>query len=183
MRVGAHIVFADESGFQLIPNVRKTWAPVGHTPLFRHRYRREKVSAISGIAVSPKRRRVRLYFQLHATNIRDAEVCDFLRHLLKHLRGRVVLIWDNASIHRGKGVRRLRHRFPRLRLEALPGYAPELNPDEGVWQYAKRELANGRPDTAGELLSAVHNTLTAVAGSPVRLKGCVRHAGLNLFHP
>src|SRR6202008_5048089 len=56
-RLGAHIVFADESGFLLIPTVVRTWAPRGKTPSHRHRQgRRDKVSVISGISVSPKRR-------------------------------------------------------------------------------------------------------------------------------
>ncbi|MFH1741892.1 MAG: transposase [bacterium] len=57
-RLGAHIVFVDESGFLLIPTVRKTWAPRGQTPIHRHRYRHDKISAISGISVSPNRKRL-----------------------------------------------------------------------------------------------------------------------------
>jgi predicted metal-dependent enzyme (double-stranded beta helix superfamily) len=54
-RLGAHIVFCDESGFLLIPHVVKTWAPVGQTPIHRHVCRRrDKISVISGISVSPK---------------------------------------------------------------------------------------------------------------------------------
>jgi hypothetical protein len=54
-RLGAHLVFAEESGFQLISNVAQTWAPQGQTPIHRHRQgKREKTSVISGI-VSPKR--------------------------------------------------------------------------------------------------------------------------------
>jgi hypothetical protein len=43
-RLGAHLVFADESGFLLLPHVAKTWAPVGQTPIHRHVYRRDKIS-------------------------------------------------------------------------------------------------------------------------------------------
>src|SRR5205807_917128 len=64
-RLGAHIVFADESGFLLIPTVVRTWAPQGETPIHRHRQgRRDKLSVISGISVSPKRRRLSLYSQI-----------------------------------------------------------------------------------------------------------------------
>ena len=49
-RLGAHLVFADESGFLLIPNVVKTWAPRGQTPVLRHYYRRERISVISGVS-------------------------------------------------------------------------------------------------------------------------------------
>ncbi|MGH7308655.1 MAG: transposase, partial [Candidatus Rokuibacteriota bacterium] len=64
-RLKAHLAFADECGFLLIPNVRRTWAPRGHTPIIRHRYQRDKVSAISAVTVSPERRRVGLYLHLH----------------------------------------------------------------------------------------------------------------------
>lgn len=68
-RLGAHIVFADESGFVLIPTVVKTWAPQGETPIHQHRQgRRDKISVISGISVSPKQRRLGLYYLLFFDN-------------------------------------------------------------------------------------------------------------------
>ena len=73
-------------------------------------------------------------------------MCAFLRHLLRHLRGPVLVLWDGGRIHRGRALDRLQARCPRLRVERLPAYAPDLNPDEGVWTLAKRGLANGRPD-------------------------------------
>jgi hypothetical protein len=81
--LGAHLVFADESGFLLTPTVAKTWAPVGKTPMLRHFDRRDRISAISGISVSPKLQRLNLYFQLHFKNIQQQEVCSFLRRLLR----------------------------------------------------------------------------------------------------
>jgi hypothetical protein len=81
-RLGAHLVFADESGFLLTPTIAKTWAPVGRTPVVRHLDRRDRISAISAISVSPMRRRPNLYFQLYPKTIQQAEVCLFLRNLL-----------------------------------------------------------------------------------------------------
>ncbi len=64
-RLGAHLVFADESGFLLAPLVVKTWAPRGCTPLHHHRQgRRDKISVISGISLSPQRRHRGLYYLL-----------------------------------------------------------------------------------------------------------------------
>jgi DDE superfamily endonuclease len=68
-RLGAHIVFVDESGFMMIPAVRRTWAPIGQTPIHRHYYRRDRISVIGGLSVSPNRRRLGLYFRMHAKNI------------------------------------------------------------------------------------------------------------------
>jgi transposase len=180
-RLGAHLVFVDESGFLLIPTVRRTWAPRGQTPIIRHRYRRDKISVISGVSVSPRRRRMGLYWRFHAKNIQHAEVCDFLRYLLRHLRGPVIVVWDNGKIHRGDPIRALCRRVPRLRLEHFPSYAPELNPDEGVWNLAKARLANGRPDNVEDLRRSLADSLRTIAHSPSRLRGCIRHAGLPFF--
>jgi putative transposase len=180
-RLGAHLVFVDESGFLLIPSVCKTWALRGQTPLLYHRQRRDRISVISAISVSPHRRRLGLYYSLHAKNIRHPEVCAFLRHLLCHLRGPVVLVWDNGTIHKGDAIRALCSAFPRLHLYRFPGYAPELNPDEGVWKLAKQRLANGRPDTQHELWRHLRLSLERIRRSPQRLRGCIRQSDLPPF--
>ncbi len=137
----------------LIPNVRRTWAPRGQTPIVRHRYRRDKVSAISAVTVSPERRRFGLYLHLHpGENITTMEVAIFLRALLRHLRGHVIVLLDGGSIHKGPEVQALEARCPRLHLEWFPGYAPELNPDERVWAHFKAQLANGHANTLDDLM-------------------------------
>jgi transposase len=180
-RLGAHLVFADESGFLLIPTVRKTWAPRGQTPVCRHPFRREKVSAISAVTVSPRKKRVGLYFCLHETNFRCADVAAFVRHLLRHLRGHVFLLWDNAGIHRGVEVKTLRQRYRRLHVVPLPAYAPELNPDEGVWGYAKRALSNGGRSDTDVLRTEVRRVMRHLRRSPRLIRGFIRHSGLPLF--
>lgn len=180
-RLGAYLVFCDESGFLIMPNLAKTWAPRGQTPLLRHRTRRQRVSAISAISVSPQRQRLGLYYRLYEHNIGQREVCQFLSQLLAHLRGDVVVLLDNATIHRGQRLRRLQQRNERLHVEYFPGYAPELNPDEGVWAYAKRVLANGQPDDVKTLHRAVRSTLEKLRASRVRLRGCIEHSELPLF--
>ena len=105
-RLGAYIVFADESGFMMIPPVRRTWAPVGQTPIHRHHYRRDRISVIGGLSVSPRRHRLGLYFRMHPKNISQEEVHDFLWYLLRHLRGHIIVVWDGASIHDPKSLQR-----------------------------------------------------------------------------
>jgi putative transposase len=147
----------------------------------RHRYRRDRISVISGVSISPVRRRVGLYYQFHHGNIDGEGVADFLRHLLRHLRGHVIVIWDNASIHRGVPVRKLCRRFARLHLVALPPYAPELNADEGVWSLAKSSLANGRPDSIDELDAHLDDVLQQIRHSPSKLRSCIHRTALPLF--
>lgn len=180
-RLGAHIVFVDESGFLLMPNVLKTWAPRGRTPIFRHRYRRDKVSVISGISVSPVRHRLGLYYQLWLNNIGHGEVCTFLRHLLRYLRGHVIVLLDNLSTHKGKPIRDLCRRHARLHIEYFPPYAPELNPDEGVWSLTKRSMANGRPDDVEELISDLVDSMEGLRHSQKKLRGCISQSDLPPF--
>lgn len=182
-RLGAHIVFLDESGFLLIPLVLKTWAPRGCTPICRHRYRRDKISVISCVTVSPKRHRLGLCFDFYQDNITSLAVRDFLRELLKHLRGHIVVVLDNARIHRGEEVRALLKRTRRLHLEPLPPYAPELNPDEAVWAHAKKQLANGCPDSVPDLHADLFRTFVEIACSRRLLRGFIKQSGLPLLLP
>jgi transposase len=178
-RLGAHIVFADESGFLLIPNVVRTWAPQGHTPVHRHRQgRRDKISVISGISVSPSRHRLGLYYLLFYDNIGQEEVCTFLRELLRCLRGPIIVLLDNSSTHKGAPLEQLLGQHRRLRIEHFPSYAPELNPDEGVWSLAKRELANSCPNDVDELMEDILGSIEGIRNSAEKLHGCIAQSEL-----
>ena len=182
-RLAAHLVFVDESGFLLIPSVRKTWSPVGQTPVVRHRYSHDRISAISGIAISPKRFHCTLYCQLYEDNIQGEEVAEFLRHLLHQVPGHLIVLLDNGKPHRGEPVQELLTRTSRLHLEAFPPYAPELNPDEGVWNHLKSTLANGRPDTQAELMDVLSDEICRLAASQRLLRGCIQQSKLPPFLP
>jgi putative transposase len=136
----------------LVPTVRRTWAPRAKTPLVFHRYSHDRISAISAVTVSPEREHLGLYCHFHFDNISHLEVAAFLRLLLHHLRGHIVLLWDGGSIHRGPAISELLARHPRLHVERLPAYAPELNPDEQVRNHFKAELANGCPLSVDDLM-------------------------------
>jgi transposase len=174
-------VFIDESGFLLIPPVRKTWSPRGRTPVIRHHQLRHRISAISAISVSPRRRRLGLYYGLYEKNIQQPEVVGFLGHLLKHLRGPVIVLWDNTTIHKGELIRDACRRYKRLHLEAFPAYAPELNPDEGVWSQLKNTLANGRPDSIDDLWIHLFMSLEILRASPKKLRACIHKSKLPFF--
>jgi len=136
-----------------MPNVRRTWAPRGKTPIVWHRYRHDRVSAISAVTVTHRSQRVDLYAHLHRENISQHEVVLFLGYLLQEIRGHIVLLWDGGTIHNGKEVKEFLRLHSRLHIERFPAYAPELNPDEQVWNHYKRELANTRPDSIDELMT------------------------------
>src|SRR5271157_1053122 len=109
----------------LTPTVRRTWAPVGCTPLTRHHFANDRISVISGISVSPSRRHLGLFGMFFWDNIAQDEVVAFLREVLQHLRGHVIALLDNSNTHQGAPLRDLCKRFPRLHIEHFPAYAPD----------------------------------------------------------
>ena len=147
-------MFIDESGFLMAPTVRRTWAPKGQTPLLRQGTRHyRKVSVIGGLSISPVRRRLRLFLNWHVNaNVTQVEVVRFLRELLRHLRGPVIVIWDRLNAHRSRYTRAFIMSRDRLATEFLPAYAPELNAIEGVWGDLKyHRMPNHGIDDVDEL--------------------------------
>lgn len=142
----AHVVFLDESGFMLTPTVRRTWAPQGDTPVLSCWDRRDRLSAISCITMSPQRARLNFYFTLlpDNANVTAEDVVAFLRQVKAQLGGPFTVIWDGSRVHsRARVVKRYLAKHPEIVAETLPSYAPELNPDEGVWGWTKYgRLAN-----------------------------------------
>jgi transposase len=176
--LGAHLIFIDESGFLLTPTVRRTWAPVGCTPLIRHHFTNDRISVISGISVSPTQKRLGLFGMFFWDNITQDEVVAFLHEVLRHLRGHVISLMDNSKTHKGDALDRLCGRFPRLHLEYFPAYAAELNPDEGVWGLLKGRLSNGRPDDIPELAELLQTEFRHLARSQKKLRGCIQQSEL-----
>jgi transposase len=172
-RQHAHLVLIDESGLFLNPLVRRSWALKGKTPVIGgDGGHRKKVSVIGAVSVSPVARRLGLYFATLPDGYFAAEaVVEFLRDLLKHLRGRVVVVWDGGGNHQGPLIRAFLRRNRRLTLERLPAYAPELNPVEAVWSWLKYgQLANFVPDGVAELDDEVIDRLLDLEADPGLLR-------------
>jgi transposase len=68
-------------------------------------------------------------------------------------------------------------------LERFPAYAPELNPDEGIWKLAKQKLANGRPRDRCDLMLSLLDALETIRTSRKNLRGCITHSELPPFLP
>ena len=169
----AHVVLIDESGSFIDPTVRRTWALRGRTPVLtgfgRHR---DKVSTIAAIGVAPGRRRVGLYWRTDPGHYIDAAgVVGFLQELLRHLRGRVIVVWDGGGNHKGPLIRGLLSLYPRPHLERLPAYAPDLNPVEFVWSYLKHGMmANYVPRDVRQLDQVVDAHSCELAGRPALIR-------------
>jgi transposase len=175
MQTKAHLVWIDESGYLLAPLLRRTWGLRGKTPVLRQRARhRDKVSAIAAFTLSPSGRRRGLYFETYPkAYINNVKVAAFLRQLLRHLRRPVIVVWDGGNMHKGDPIRQMLSDFPRLRVERLPAYAPELNPVEHLWGYTKYgHMANYAPYDIDELHEVVLNHLHNVQRDPQRMASC-----------
>ena len=103
----------------------------------------------------------------------------FLRGLLLRLRGRVIVVWNGGGNPKGPAIRELLQRFPRLHLERLPGYAPDLNPVEMIWAYLKHgRLSNFVPRHVRHLDRVVVDHLAELRGDPALIRSL--WAGLKL---
>jgi transposase len=169
----AHLVLIDESGFLMSPLVRRTLAPRGKTPCLRPKTaHREKVSLSAAISILPRRHRLGLYWHSYPREYVNSErSAKFVRYLLHRLRGPAIVIWDGGAMHKGDPIRQTLKTHPRLELEKLPPYAPELKPVEFVWNYLKYGvLANFVPDTVFQLDAALQKHLQCAKRSPGRLR-------------
>jgi putative transposase len=179
----AFLVFLDESGMLMAPNVRRSWAPRGQTPILRQRTRHyQKVSMISVLCVSPERDRVQLFFRLHSdTNINTAMVIEFLRYLSRELKNPVVMIWDRLQTHRSKEMSLFLAEATNIHTEFLPPYAPELNPVENVWGYLKNNpLANFAAYEIDALTDFTRHNGRSIQNRPSLLRSFIRHSPLFL---
>jgi transposase len=134
------IVFVDESAFYLLPLAVRTSAPVGQTPILKVKLTHDHLSAIG--ALTPEGR---IIMQMQDHSYKGPDVVRFLQILLREIAGKLLVIWDGASIHRCQVIKDYlaKGAAKRIHLERLPAYAPELNPQEGVWNLLKRvELKN-----------------------------------------
>ena len=180
-RLKARLICLDETGFMMAPLIRRTWAPRGQTPaLVVSKRSHEKVSGIGALVVSPGRRRINLYLALHAKkNVRGPEVLDFLRQLRRHNPGHLLLLWDQGQPHRHQVVRAYLAKHSHWHPLWLPGYAPELNPQEQVWSYLKYgRLANFAPDNTQAIATAVRRETRRTRRHPHLLTSFFRHSKL-----
>jgi transposase len=111
----------------------------------------------------------------------DADgVVRFLRAVLEQVVGHITVIWDGAPIHRSRVVKEFLRdgAAHRLHLEQLPGYAPDLNPDEGIWNYLKRvELGNVCCHDLAELTEQVRLAEQRLRDQPEIIRACSQQCG------
>ena len=164
--------------------VRRTYAPKGKTPIQEAWHRKGRISAISAVTVSPVRRRPNLYFRLlpDDANAHGEDTVAFLAQLRAEIKGPMTILWDQSQIHGRSGlVKRYLAKHPEIVTEDFPGYAPDANPDEGVWGWTKyHRLPNYAPRDIGELRFRLWGELSTLRKRPDLLASFIRHAKIPL---
>ena len=162
-RHGATIFFLDEAGFSSEPNLGRTYGLKGSTPVVKTTGQRQKVSAIS--AVSSKGS---FWSQVYTGMLNAGRFVEFLKDFRRGGRGRVYMVVDGHPSHRAKIVAKyVASCNGDLELHFLPPYAPDLNPDEFVWQYAKTNGVAKKPLKKNESLKErVKSDLAAIKRKP-----------------
>ena len=172
------IVCIDEAAFYLLAGVVRTYAPCGETPILKVFETRDHLSVMSGISTAGH-----LMTLTRGRALTGLESVAFLRHLSWYLGCKLLVIWDGASIHRCDEVRAfLADGWSKeVHLERFPAYAPELNPDEGVWQHLKHvELCNLCCIDFTHLRVELHLAIRRLRRRPDLIQSFFAGAGLDL---
>ena len=112
---------------------------------------------------------------------RGQDVVRFRKHLLRHIAGKLLVLWDGAPIHRSRVVKDYLSRgaAQRIHLEQFPSYAPELNPAEGIWNYLKRvELKNLCCQSISHLYYELGKAKERLRHKISVIHGCIKQSGL-----
>jgi hypothetical protein len=96
---GRTLVFVDESGLTQKPHRVRTWAPRGQTPVLQHHFNWDNLSAVAGITL------LNFYFRVYDGAVKAEQVLDFLRHLMRQLPGKLLIVWDGLPAHRSRVVK------------------------------------------------------------------------------
>lgn len=178
MKEGRTILFADQSGFYLLPMVARTYAPIGETPVLHEQLSRDHLSAMSAISMEGK-----LLMVEQERSFKGEDVVRFLKHVLREIPGKLLIIWDGSQIHRSKAVKKFLADggASRIRLEQLPGYAPDLNPDEGIWSHLKCvELKNVCCQNLQGLKVELRKAKERLRHKKNVILGCIREPGFEV---
>jgi transposase len=172
------IVFVDQSAFYLLPLAVRTYAPVGKTPMLKVKLTRDHLAAMGGMTPAG-----RIFMQTQDHSYKGPDVVRFLQLLTREIPGKLLVIWDGAAIHRCQAVKDFLSKggARRIHLEQLPAYAPELNPQEGVWNLLKRvELKNICCLDVQHVQREVRRAKERLRHRKSVLRQCFAHAGCSL---
>ena len=145
---GAKIYFLDETGFSSEPNLRRTYGLKGDKAVVKTSGQRQKVNVISAVSMQGA-----FWCQIYTHTLKQGDFIVFLQDLMRGQRDKVFLVLDSHPAHIANSVKEyVRSTKGRLELHFLPPYAPDLNPDEFVWNYLKGNGVARKPLRQNESL-------------------------------
>jgi len=160
---GAEIFFLDEAGIRSDAPLERTWGAKGQTPVVRTSGQRQSVNAISAVTM-----RGGFWYSVYTGRLNARRFITFLKQFLRGRRRPIFLVIDRLPAHRAVCVARYVQSLKgRLELHFLPGYAPELNPDEFVWNHIRQHGTSKTPLKKNEsLYTRMDSDLKALKHSP-----------------
>ena len=171
-RGGAAIDSGDASGVRADRVQAKTREPIGQTPVVDVPGQRQSISAASAVNAKGA-----FWFTTYHGALNGESFVGLLKQLMHRRKKPVRLVLDGLPAHKTKAVKTyVASTQGRLTLHMLPGYAPELNPDELVWRHAKRTGHARRPLQKGERLEPrVAAQLAEIGNNPKLVRSFFRH--------
>lgn len=160
---------------------RRTWSRRGQTPVQKAWDRRDRLSVIGAVALSPSRRQITTPFAIQETNVKAVDAVAFVKTLKRRLQRPLIIVWDRWNVHRSAEKQIAASRLTKISFEQLPAYAPELNPVEPRWSHAKyADLANFVPDDVRQLKRSVNSSLKKHAAASKLKRSFFKSAKLKI---
>lgn len=173
---GAEILFWDESGFRADAVHGKTWAKKGCTPVVARPGQRQNISAASAVSAKGA-----FWYATYKGGLTGELFVQLLKQMMRGRKKPVHLVVDGLPAHKKAIVKEyIASTGGKITLHFLPGYAPDLNPDELVWSHAKRTGVARSPLKAGEKLECrVDEQLQSIANDPSLVRSFFRHPSVS----
>jgi transposase len=170
-RCGADIFFLDEAGIRSDAPLQRTWGAKGQTPVVATSGQRQSVSAISAVNLLGA-----FWYNVYTGRLNAAQFIVFLTDFLRYRRRPVFLVVDRHPAHIAKVVAEyVQSLSGRLELHFLPGYAPDLNPDEFVWNHLRQKGVSKTPLRQNESLRVrVEADLATIRDNPPLVRSFFR---------
>lgn len=176
------LVFQDEAAVRLLPSIVSTYAPIGQTPELLCDVKNKDYVSISGV-ISPDGY---AYFEVREKEgFKQKSMTRFMDNLWADAKTHLLMVWDNASCHKSKTVKAyLRAQCdddPKIWLENIPPYSPELNPIEQLWGCLKKRLRNHFVETTRELKQIVTDALEEIKTDKELIMSFFKHKELKCY--
>jgi putative transposase len=176
------LAFQDESAVRLLPSRARTYSLKGQTPQLNCDSKNRQYVSISGVITLTGKS----YFEVRQMEgFKQKGLTRFLDNMNKKIRKKLLLIWNNAPSHKSQTVKDYLHaqngQQPKIWMENIPPYSPELNPIEQVWAYLKKKLSNQFFEDTTTLCKAVEEELKKISQNKKLIIRFFNHKDLECY--